>query len=266
MWLGRPIDPGLLSNIEALVRAELDQEVQAGFPKLKRIPSSGVIRLLDYFATLSPDEHASLRDGLARLAALHFFPAPVIIKPHEELRTTHPAILRMGEALQSPAFAYGLRYQNLRMSKAVLNDPESLAHMKQTRSTLDFQPRDDPPQDLVLEPDLRLVQTAKAPLLRKLLNQALTPLLGVKAAKQPGGDIVYDGAIGGTPLKVRITFSNLYAQMYYVVTAKLPARNVLAQGLNYETLWGASTGWDYLTEENAPRSMHLLCELLKILA
>ena len=266
MWIGRPIDPDLLSNIAALVREELDQEAVAGFPKLTRIPSQGVIRFLDYFASLPPAEHAPLLDALARVGAMHFFPSPLIAKAHEEVRTTNPALLRMGAAMQAPGFAYGLRYEGLRMAKAILNDPESAARMKQTRSTLDFQPRDDPPKELVLDPDLSRVETAKAPLLRKLLNQSLARLLGAKASKQPGGDLVYDGAIGSTPLKVRISFSNLYAQMHYAVTAKIHERNILAQQLTYETLWGTNTGWDYLTEENASRSIDLLSKLLAILA
>lgn len=266
MWIGRPIDPELLSSIAALVREELDQEAAAGFPKLRRIPSTGVIRLLDYLATLPPADHPPLLDALAHLGAMHFFPGPLIAKAYEEGRTTNPALLQMNAAMKSPPFTYGLRYLGLRMAKAMLDDPEGVAHMKQTRSTLDFQPRDDPPRELVLDPDIRRVQTAKAPLLRKLLNQSLTPLLGVKASKQPGGDSVYDGSIRGAPLKVRITFSNLYAQLYYGATAKIYERNILAQRLTYETLWGTNTGWDYLTEENASRSIELLCELLAILA
>jgi hypothetical protein len=266
MWVGRPFDPELLANIAALVRQELDREAAAGFPKLTRIPSRGVIRFLDYYASLPPAEHVPLRDVMARLGAMHFFPAPLIVKAHEEVRTTNPALLRMGAAMKSPPFTYGLRYEGLRMAKTILNDPESVARMKQTRSTLDFQPRDDPPKELVLDPDISRVQTAKAPLLRKLLNQSLTPLLGVKASKQPGGEIVYDGSIGGTPLKVSIIFSNLYAQTLYGATAKIYERNILAQRLTYETLWGTNTGWDYLTEENASRSIELLCELLRLFA
>jgi hypothetical protein len=172
----------------------------------------------------------------------------------------------MQAALRSGQFAYGLRYQDLRMSRMTLNDAESMMHMKQTRSTLDFEPRDDPPSDLVLDPDLRRVQTAKAPLLRKLLGQALTPLVGVKAVKRPGGEIVYDGAVEGTPLQVRFIFSNMYGQMHYGITAKIFDLNILAQRLTYEALWGTNTGWDYLTEENAPQSIELLCELVTILA
>ena len=40
------------------------------------------------------------------------------------------------------------------------------------------------------------------------------------------------------------------------------SRALLAQRVSYEALWGANTGWDYLTEENAARSIDLLDELL----
>jgi hypothetical protein len=43
-------------------------------------------------------------------------------------------------------------------------------------------------------------------------------------------------------------------------------RGLLAQRLTYEVLLGVGVGWDYLTEENAPRSIDLLEELLQRLA
>jgi hypothetical protein len=36
--------------------------------------------------------------------------------------------------------------------------------------------------------------------------------------------------------------------------------------LSYELLWGQPGGWDYLTEENAARSVNLLPELIDELA
>jgi hypothetical protein len=36
--------------------------------------------------------------------------------------------------------------------------------------------------------------------------------------------------------------------------------------LSYERLWDANLGWDYLTEENAARSIDLLMELIIYLA
>lgn len=67
------------------------------------------------------------------------------------------------------------------------------------------------PRSLQAETDLGRVETAKAPLLRKLLKASLTPLLGAKGEKKPGGEIVYEGGIGRVPLRVTISISNLSA-------------------------------------------------------
>ena len=66
-------DDDRVAAIARLVRQEVEREVAAGFPTLTRIPSSGVIKGLDYFATLLAAERDALLDAQARLAALHFF-------------------------------------------------------------------------------------------------------------------------------------------------------------------------------------------------
>jgi hypothetical protein len=256
------LEDGRVSDIAALIRTELAQEVDAGFPVLGRIPSTGTVKFLDNFATLSPPDRIALLDSLALAGALHFFPAPLIANAHEQLRTADPAVIRFYDVMQSGDFAYGLRYCDLRMARAMMNDPESRAQMARTRSTLDFQPRDDLPELLVGSTPLLDIQTAKAPLLRKLLNPMLAKRLGAKPQKRPGGEMIYEGMIGDIPLRVSIIFSNRYGQMHYAVTWSVPERTLLAQRLSYETLWGTHTGWDYLTEENAARSIDLLDELL----
>jgi hypothetical protein len=50
------------------------------------------------------------------------------------------------------------------------------------------------------------------------------------------------------------------------VTWSMRERTLLALRLTYEILWGTNTGWDYLTEENAARSIDLLNDLLVFLA
>jgi len=256
------LDDRRVSDIAAMVRTEFAQEVDAGFPVLSRIPSTGALKFLDNFATLAPADRIALLDTLARLGALHFFPAPLIAKAHEQLRITDPALTRFYAVMQSGDFAYGLRYCDLRMARALMNDPESRAQMARTRSTLDFQPRDDLPELLVGSTPLLDIQTAKAPLLRKLLNSMLLKRLGAKPQKRPGGELIYEGMIGDIPLRVSIIFSNRYAQLHYAVTWSARERTLLAQRLSYETLWGINLGWDYLTEENAARSIDLLDELL----
>jgi hypothetical protein len=236
------LDDSRLSGIAALVRAELAEEADAGFPVLSRIPSTGIVKFLDNFATLAPADRISLLDSRARIGALQFFPAPLIAKAHEQLRTTDPAIIRVQDAMRSHAFAYGLRYQDLRMARAMLRDPESVAQMARTRAALDFEPRDDLPELLVGTTPIRDIQTVRAPQLRKLLNPMLLNRLGAKPQKRIGGELVYQGRIGEIALRVSIIFSNLYAQMHYAVTWSVRERTLLAQRLSYETLWGTSTG------------------------
>jgi len=255
-------DDARVLAIAALIRAEQQEEAFQGFPTLRQIPSTGIIKLLDYFDTLSPDERAAQIEFQAQLAALMFFPAPLIAVAHEQLRTMEPAALRRAEAMSAPIFAYGLRYQGLRMHRAIMNDPESMGQLARTRATLDFTPRDDLPAELVGSTPIRDIVTARAPLLRKLLNRMLRARLGARPDKRPGGELVYEGALGAVPLRVSIIFSNLYAQMVYGVTWSIRERNLLAQRLTYESLWGMNTGWDYLTEENAVRSIDLLDRLL----
>lgn len=253
--------------IAALVKGEIVPQAAAGFPTLRRIPSSGVVRLLDYMDSLTGEARAALLDAQARLAALHFFPAPLIARAHERLRTTEPAIAHLHEAMRSPMFSMGLRYEDLRMSRAMLNDPESMRHMATARAALDFVPRDDPPEALLDGAAIRDARPAKAPLLRKLLTPMLRARLAASApVKKPGGELVYEGAIGGVPLRVSIIFSNRFGQMHYAVGWSLRERSLLAQRLSYELLFGTNTGWDYLTEENAARSVDLLGELLDSLA
>src|SRR4029077_1328191 len=182
-----------------------------------------------------PADRFTLLDSRARIGALQFFPAPLIAKAYEQLQTD-PAVIRFRDAMQSRAFAYGLRYLDVRMARAALRDPESMAHMARTRATLDFQPRDDLPELLVGSTPLRDIQTIKAPQLRKLLNLMLLTQLGTKPQKRIGGALIYRGASGDIPLRVSIIFSNLYAQMHYGVGWSVRERGLLTQRLGYEAL------------------------------
>jgi hypothetical protein len=107
--IGRAPEIGLddprLADIAGLIRADLVEEADAGFPTVSRVPNTLVVKVLDHIATLGPVERAALLESRARLGASHFFPAPMIAKAHEELRTTDPALLRYQEAMKSPPFA-----------------------------------------------------------------------------------------------------------------------------------------------------------------
>jgi hypothetical protein len=247
----------LLSSIAALLRADFAVEADAGFPTVKRIPSTETVKFLDYFAALEPDGRGPLLDAMARLGAMQFSPSPQVYQEALDLNARNAAMVQLRTALQSGHFAYGLRYVDLRMARAMLNDPETMARMAETRSTLDFEPRDDPPKELTPESDIRKIQSAKAPLLRKLMERAFAQLFSAQKSKLPGGETRYAGSIGSTELTVSGDFSSRYAQLHWFV--KMAMANPNLRAFRVEDFWG-SRAWDYLTEENASRSIDLLCE------
>ena len=156
----------------------------------------------------------------------------------------------------------GLRYQSIRMAKAMLSDAESVAMMQQTRSMLGYAPRDDAPLPLVNDADVTKLHPAKAPQLKKLVKPLLQGLLSAKEQKMPGGTMKYDGAFHGIPLIVRVDYAAGDGQMIYAVSIPDPEHKVAVIGTNYESFFGMGGGWDYITEENAETSVRLLPELL----
>ncbi len=249
-----------LDGVGALVAAQLAEEVQTGFPNLRRTPSSGVIGFLDYFDGLGAMERDALLKALARGSALGFlFPVPAVCDEQLRFVSTDPALLAWRQAAISGPLAMGLRYQSLRMTKWVLNDPMSVQMMAETRAKLDFVPRDDVPLELAPDPDRANIQPAKAPMLRTLINKALGDLFPHQKRKLPGGETIYEGDYQGSGIKVAIDFAARDIQLRYGVSIADDTRTVFAFRMTYENLWAADPSWDYLTEENAERSIGLLC-------
>jgi len=246
----------LRTNIAALLLADFTAEAEAGFPTVRRIPSTDAVKFLDYFATLNSAEAAALLDALARGHSAQFFPPTAVQQEGSELIESDSSLVQFRDAMQRGQFAYGLRYQDVRHVRAALRDPVSMRYMAETRSKLDFAPRDDPPGELMPEPDRLKVQTANAPLLRKLIDKAFAQLFAPRKTQQQGA-LNYAGSIGSTELTVSIIFSNMYGQLHWWLN--MPMLNANLKAARVQDFWGAYS-WDYLTEENAPRSIDLLCE------
>jgi hypothetical protein len=252
-----------LPAITALVRAHLTEEAEAGFPRLSRTPSSDVIRLLDCFGELTQPERQALIGSWARLGGVGFLPPPAVRDASIEFIEQDPALLRYREVANSPRFTMGLRYLDLRMRKAILGDKMSLEMMARTRSTLDFEPRDDTPVALVPDPDN--IHPAKAPQLRQLISKAFRDLFATTIEKTPGGETAYKGTLDGTPLTVWVDFAARGLQLRYGVTIPDESRHIFCFRKAYEHLWPSGQGWDYVTEEKAEASIQLLCENITLL-
>lgn len=251
--------PGF-DKARAVLRSHMEDEWRAEFPRLRHIPSANVIRLLDYFLKLDDAHKQTFLFALATLGALRFYPATVMHDEMLRLVDSDPALVAWRGAAQSPEFSMGLRYEGIRMRKAMLSDPTSVQMMAETRAKLTFTPRDDMPPELVPNPES--LMPAKAPLFRKLINAEFKTLLPDKRTL-PGGEIVYSGAIDGTATTFRVLFGGMGMQLKY--SATLGARGEPCRLLMtaYDDLWMAAAGWDYIVEEKAQDSIRLLGELAR---
>ncbi len=252
-----------MAQIVSLIRDHMHAEADAGYPLLRRIPSTHATACFDYLDSISPAERDELLEARARVAALGFALNPSAPQEILQLVNSNPALVKYREAMSRGPLAMGLRYQSIRMARAVLNDSQSVAMMQQTRSTLDYVPRDDAPVPLVNDADVTKLHPAKAPQLKKLVKPLLQGVLGTREERMPGGTMKYDGALDGTPVKVRVDYAARDVQMIYAVSIPDPERKVAVIGTGYEHFFGMGRGWDYITEENAETSIGLLPELLR---
>ncbi len=134
-----------MEQIVSLVRDYMLAEADAGYVLLRQIPSTRATVCFDYLESISPAEREELLDARARITALGFVLTPAAQQQILQLVDSNPAMLKYRDAMLRGPLAMGLRYQSIRMAKAMLSDTESVAMMRQTRSTLGYVPRDDAP-------------------------------------------------------------------------------------------------------------------------
>jgi len=124
-------------------------------------------------------------------------------------------------------------------------------------STLAMKPRDD------LLPDLKYLIPAKASLLRKLFKAIVVARF--KPEKNLRDEDHHVFSIEDSIVKLSVDFGSKLAQFRYYITVQHAGQKKIIH-LSYEDLWCVSgAGWDYLTEENAERSMSVLPDIVPYL-
>jgi hypothetical protein len=162
-----------MEHIVSLVRDTLHAEADAGYPLLRKLPSSRATACFDYLESISPAARRQRLDARAQVAARSFIPAPAAHQEILQLVASNPALLRYRDAMMRGPLNMGLRYQSIRMARAMLSDAQSVAMMRETRATLGYVPRDDAPLPLVNDADVASLHPAKAPQLKKLVKPLL---------------------------------------------------------------------------------------------
>ena len=157
----------------------------------------------------------------------------------------------------------GLRYEGLRMRKAMMSDPMSVEMMAKTRATLSFTPRDDMPPELVPDPDLANVKPAKAPQMRKLIDAAFKELFAPKKRKLPRGiDRLHRRSRGQRDYGVDRLCRDGNAASTTESASRMQRRGSPLARLTYENLWGAGQDGTTSPRRTQRASMRLLGELV----
>lgn len=245
-----------------LLRAEMADEAAAGFPRLMRIPQTTIIWFLDYFADQAEAEREAILDALAESAARAFGVPAMPVLNERGVAVIPPALAPMFAKREGAGGMGGTRYSDLKMLSAepAFRNPAGYhVSWRENFTPLHFQPRKD------LLPDLDQMKAAKTPLVRKLLKKVLTGTLGLTEAKLAGG-AKYVGRLGDVDVTIHADFGRMLSQLGYTVILKGPGGQPLALMINYERLWCSDARWDYLTEENAPRSLDFFAEQIAYLA
>jgi hypothetical protein len=124
-----------------------------------------------------------------------------------------------------------------------------------------------PPDGLL--PDLADLLPAPPATLQRLVKAEFTRRFRASVHKVGDECWGYDGAVGNVGVRVLIRYSGKMGrpQLRYEVRARGPEQALLVSDLCFESVLGVGFGrWDYLTRENAERSVRLLGELVEYIA
>jgi hypothetical protein len=236
---------------------EFTAEQRDGFPRLKRVPDTRVIRFLDHFASLGPAEKTELVGVLADWSSYHVSGAPLP-------QSTYEPFVR---ATAFPDRAEGIRYTGVSLLAGLAKGAShgGLAGWFQTRGVTGLAMQ--PPENLLR--DATDLVPVKIPTLRRMVNTAFARLFAPQATETGDGIWRYDGVLAESSLKLLLRFSGSMGrpQLHYAVEVRGQDRAIVAPDFCFESLLGVGFGrWDYLTQENADRSVALLCELVEYVA
>lgn len=235
------------------LQTEFAIEQRAGFPVLKRVPDTQVIRFLDHFDGLDQPAQSALTAILFEWSSFLFMDVP----------PPNPMWKQFQQATAFPERRGGRRYTGVKLLAGLAKDNShnGLAECFRTMGI----------EGLALEPPLCLVDDTDAlvpigiPSLRRKVNAAFSRLFAPKLTDLSSETWRYEGALDGCQIRVDIRYSGRMGrpQLAYDVQVRGKGRQIVSPYLCFESVFGVGFGnWDYLTKENADRSVELLSEFV----
>lgn len=239
------------------LRDEFEAEQASGFLRLKRVPDTKVIRFLDHFDSLESPQQSSLVEILVDWSSHKFLATP----------PPNPAYEQFTKATTFPGAGRGFRYSGVNLLAGLAKEMEHgelIEFFRKQNLT-----------DLALVPAEGLARNhtdlipIKPTALRRRVNAALDKLFSPQVTDIGSETWRYEGKLEGSDLKLYIQYSGRKGrpQLSYNAEVRSLERVIAPPGLCFESVLGVGFGhWDYLTVENAERSVELLAELVAWIA
>jgi len=229
------------SVILSLLRAEFQRERASDFALLRRAPSTGAQRFLDYFSTLKEADQDALADALSDRALLTFFP------------------YETQSAYQKGNVAYK------RYTGALVQMNEwKYACVRSLRGALSLSRQTD---EVRIPPDIlkrvEAIKPVKSTETRKVVKLALSQAFAPLKVTHDSGEWLYEGHFQGRPISIVIDYSNSYFQLDYGIRHPYQETAKIRLDLSYEGLLGiAAAAWDCLEQANLDQSAALLKDMI----
>ncbi len=233
-----------------VLRSTLAAEVAAGFPLLKLIPRTSVFHFLDYFDTLEDAQRLLLIEGFAFFGSNYLLVEDIPQNQVPENWQKHQGL--------GPYYREVYYFKKLPRYRSITNYATldvSTAQSKIRRQHL---------------PATGSVEAAKSAQLRKQTDLVIPKLFSEDFNQEnlPGGNRVYSGKLNGRQATVRVEFTpKTMGQLRYTVQFALTradGQKIDSQKISLEQLWfqPEQDGWNYLSDENAERSIETLSTVI----
>ncbi|MFQ3582260.1 MAG: hypothetical protein SNJ67_08750 [Chloracidobacterium sp.] len=240
------------------IRNEFAAEQGAGFPRLKCIPDTRVVRFLDHFATLNAGEQSDLIAILADWSA-HKFSRKAMLPATNE---------RFKQATAFQNVTGGIRYTGVKLLAGLQKSAKlgGLPAWFQARGITGLAMQVPTP----LARDMSDLVPVRLDTLGRQVKAAFARRFAASERMFEPSFRQYRGRHGRVSLTITVRYRGdlLNAQLHYSVDVKDEETDTAIPGLIFEgVLGGVGLGlWNYLTRENTARSVSLLCDLVEYVA
>ncbi len=233
------------------VRREFLAEQESGFRRLKQVPDTDVIRFCDEFPLWSAERQSHFVELAAQSSAYGL--ANEVLPPE---------IHEKWQQMTSWKTNKGVRYLGVLNLAQLAKEPDGLDGWLKLSGATGLALT--PPEELLA--DLRSLKPATTASLKKLVLREFASRFDATARDLGDGFVEYHGKYEDEPVAVRIRYLSKLggAQLEYRVRLVPLDPTGIGYRWAYESLLRVGHGmWNYLTTENAGRSIALLGDLVE---